>query len=138
MILETDLSVKQHALLMILSFLAWLLFLIFGIPSNYYLDYSVKTRILIAIATFLFFIPPITYLIFKYMTNVNLFKLSLYFSLYATIGIFVFDFLYCGLYQGYGLGFLKSHWLQTSGYFFPWFEIPVIGYFMERRRNISN
>ena len=130
-------KIKQHSILIIVCFFAWLLFLILGIPSNYYLDYSVTTRILIAIATFLFFVPPVTFGLLRFMKEVNLFTVSIYFSLYATVGIFIFDFFYCGLYQGYELGFVKSHWLQTSGYFFPWFEIPIIGYFMERSRKIT-
>jgi len=38
----------------------------------------------------------------------------------------------------YGLGFVKSHWPQSIFYILPWFEVPIIGYKMEKRRlNIS-
>lgn len=129
---------KHHLLLLTMCFFAWLLFLILGIPSNYYLDYSVSMRILISVLTFLFFVPPVTVLILKFTKNANLFIVSIYFSLYATFGIFLFDFIYCGIYQGYGINFVKSHWLQTSGYFFPWFEIPIIGFLMEKRSHKYN
>jgi hypothetical protein len=124
---------KQHAVLLIICFSAWLLFLILGIPSNYYLDYSPTIKILIAAGTLLFFIPPMTVWGLHVIKPDNYFVASVIFCTYATLGVFLLDLLYCGFYQGHGLGFLKSHWLQTAGYIFLWPEMPVIGWIMQKR-----
>jgi len=129
---------KQHLTMIIICFTAWFIFLLLGIPSNNYMDYSVSIKVLIIIGTFFFFFPPLTVLLLRTFKNTNLFNASLYFSVYATLGIFALDYLYCGIYLGYGLGFVKSHWLQSIFYILPWFEVPIIGYIMEKRRlNIS-
>lgn len=127
-------AIKQHIILMIVCALAWLVFLLLGIPSNYYLEYSVKAKIVIVLATFLFFIPPVTYYVLKFMGPRRYFYSSLVFCGYATFGVLLLDYLYCGVYQHDGIHFLISHWPQTAGYIFPWFEMPLIGYVMDKRR----
>ncbi|MFZ6026163.1 MAG: hypothetical protein ACOYYS_00490 [Chloroflexota bacterium] len=126
-------SRKQHAFLLGLCFLAWLLFLTLGIPSNYYLDYSPTVKILIAVGTVLFFIPPFTFWGLRVVKPKNYFAASIVFCVYGTLGVFLLDLLYCGFYQGYGLGFLQSHWLQTLGYIMLWPEVPAIGWIMQKR-----
>ena len=133
-----NMNSKQHLTMIIICIAAWFIFLLLGIPSNYYMDYSVIIKVLIIIGTFLFFMPLVTILLLRTFKNTNLLTASLYFSVYATLGIFLLDYLYCGIYLGYGLGFVKSHWPQSSFYILPWFEVPIIGYIMEKRRlNIS-
>ena len=127
-------NLKQHLTMIIICFAAWFIFLLLGIPSNYYLDYSASIKVLIIICTFLFFIPAVAILLFRTFKNTNLLTASLYFSVYVTLGIFILDYLYCGIYLGYGLGFVKSHWTQSVFYILPWFEVPIIGYIMEKRR----
>jgi hypothetical protein len=126
-------TINQHIIVMTVCFLAWLVFLLLGMPSNYYLEYSVQTRLLIVLATFLLFIPPVQYFVLKAMRPRCYFYSSVVFCGYATFGVFLLDYLYCGIYQHYGIHFLTSHWLQTAGYVIPWLEMPVIGYVMDRQ-----
>jgi hypothetical protein len=124
---------KQHTVLLVLSFLAWLLYLILGIPSNYYLNYSPTIKTLIAASTLLFFIPPFTFWGLRVIRPKDYFVASIIFCAYGTLGPFLLDLLYCGFYQGYGLSFLRSHWLQSLGYIVLWPEMLVIGWIMQKK-----
>jgi hypothetical protein len=133
-----SMTFRQHIVLIGICLAAWLLFLVLGIPSNYYLDYSPLVKLGIGVATLLFFMPPLTFYGLRWIKPDNYFTSSLVFCAYATLGPFVLDYLYCGLYQGYGLGFLKSHWLQTAGYIIFWAEMPVLGWMMQKRCASTN
>jgi hypothetical protein len=124
-------SIKKHLILFTICFVAWLVFLIIGLPSNYYTEWSQAEKILLLFITYFSFFPIASFIILKLLGG-DYFKNSFLLAFYATILIFFLDFLYCGIYQGLGLSFLVSHWPQTTGYIVPWFEIPFVGYLMKK------
>ncbi|NOR43566.1 MAG: hypothetical protein GQ572_09535 [Gammaproteobacteria bacterium] len=119
-------NLKKHIILFFIAFFAWLFFFILGYPSNYFLDWSVSEQVLITLITLFGAVPWIGFLVIVFFGG-DYFKTSLWFSFYASVPLFLLDFIVVGLYQGQGFHYLITHWYITIAYFYVWIELPLIG-----------
>ena len=53
--------------------------------------------------------------------------MSIWFAFYASVLIFVMDFIVVGLIKGHGISFSISHWPQTIAYVYVWIPLPLVG-----------
>lgn len=117
-------KIKYHLQLLVYASFAWVLFYVIGLPE-YYLQYSTK----ILIGFDLFLLIPFTLLMFKVLKPVNKnkrIKISLWYSFYFTIPLAFYDYLYCGIYLGYGLKFIYVYWVISVYYIIFWILFPLI------------
>jgi hypothetical protein len=59
--------------------------------------------------------------------------LSLWMAFYFTVPLAVYDWLYCGVLQGHGLGFLWRYWYLSVYYVIPWLVLPCMAVVLNRR-----
>jgi len=57
----------------------------------------------------------------------------LWLAFYFTVPLALYDYLYCGLLLGHGLGFLARYWYLTVYYLIPWRVLPALSLHLERR-----
>jgi hypothetical protein len=86
----------------------------------------VSEQVLITLITFFGVVPWIGFLVIIFLGG-DYFKTSLWFSFYASVPLFLLDFIVVGLYQGQGFHYLITHWYITIAYFYVWIELPLIG-----------
>jgi hypothetical protein len=53
-------------------------------------------------------------------------SLALWIAFYFSVPFAVYDYLYCGLILGGGIGFLWEFWYLTVYYVIPWLLAPAI------------
>lgn len=110
----------------------YILFVIRGLPSHHYLDWSLDFKIGDCIEIILFTVP-LTYLVLKWFSRKpDYFKDSLWLALSFSVPYAVYDFIFLGLLKGYGLDYPGTFWFLTIFYLIVLVEIPVIGYLMQR------
>jgi len=126
---HNSMKAKKHLRMLILVTLAWLLFWIVGLP-DYYLQYSVKTMVIFDLAI----LPPIWLLVYrsaKYSKPGRRLIICLWWSVYISFPLFVYDLIYCGLYLGHGIGFLIKYWYITVYYIVPWLLFLPTGWLLD-------
>ena len=117
-------------MLLVVTFTAWAFYFILGLPFDYFLTWSVAERILLSLVTMFAVLPCVAFFVLL-LIGANYLKTSLWFAFYASVFVFILDYIVVGLIQGSGIGFLKSHWTSTIGYLYVWISIPFVGYAME-------
>lgn len=48
-----------------------------------------------------------------------------------------YDWLYCGVYLGYGTGFVRRFWYLSIYYAIPWVVLPVVALILNQRDAIG-
>jgi len=76
-------------------------------------------------------VPVIAIIVLSFLNGTFL-KASVWFAFYASLPLFILDYIFAGIIDGEGLHFLVSHWYLTLGYFAVWIELPLIGKSLER------
>lgn len=104
-----------------------------GLPSDYYQTWSFQAQVWLSVFAF-FMIIPIAYIILKMVWQENFVKSSLWCAFYASVPIFIYDYVYAGLLNDLGLSYVFSHWYLTLFYFIVWIEIPSMGFLMNKWR----
>ena len=122
---------KNHAILILIVFCAWLTFYLIGIPSNYFQDWSTAEQVLLSLITVFAGVPLITFLALIIIGE-NYFKTSVWLAFYASVPLAIIDFIVCGIIQKGGFNFFISHWYVTLGYFYVWIICPLVGYLLNR------
>ncbi len=61
-------------------------------------------------------------------------SLSLWLAFYITVPLFLYDFLYCGVYLNYGGSFISEFWFLSIYYVIPWILCPVTAIWLSRLR----
>lgn len=121
---------KNHVRILIYATIAWFLFLLAGMP-DYYLQYSTITMIWFVVLLLIpFFI--IIWFIFKPIKTSRRIQISLWYSFYFTVPLAIYDYLYCGIYLGYGINFLVVFWFLSIYYLIPWILFPMIAKVLNR------
>jgi len=124
---------RKHFITLIVTFVVWLVFLLAGLPSDYYQTWSFQAQVWLSVFAF-FMIIPIAYIILKMVWQENFVKSSLWCAFYASVPIFIYDYVYAGLLNDLGLSYVFSHWYLTLFYFIVWIEIPSMGFLMNKWR----
>jgi hypothetical protein len=124
-------NIKNHLIMIIIVIFGWLLFYLIGLPFNYFLDWSNSEKMLLVLIGGFAILPVFTFIIIILLDG-DYFLLSIWVAIYASAGLFIIDFIVVGLIQGYGLGFLISHWVLSIGYIEALIIMPLIGYSLKK------
>jgi hypothetical protein len=119
-------NVKKHLFLIIFFFLGWAAFYLIGLPSNYFLGWSTADKILLTLIGFFSIFPLCCFVLVVFLGGDYL-KTSLWVAFYASVELFILDYIVVGMIGGNGIGFLISHWVLTIGYVEAWIVIPLVG-----------
>lgn len=123
--------VRLHLIIFGTTFVMWLLFYILGSPFNYFLDFNNHEILNLMFITFFAVVPFITVFMLSIFGK-DYVKESFWVAFYASVPLFVYDYIMVGVVQGEGLNFLRTHWFLTAGYFLVWIFIPAIGLTMSK------
>jgi len=124
--------VKIHLRILIYATIVWVLFFLAGMP-DYYLQYSTKSIILYEILLLIPF-SVIIWFIFRTIKTSRRIKLSLWYSFYFTVPLSIYDYIYCGIYLGYGLRFIYVFWFLSVYYIIPWILFPMIAILLNKKQ----
>ena len=127
---------KRHLILISISFSAWLGYFLLGLPFNYFVDWNVAEKTLLSLISAFAIVPYIAFFVLSFI-GADYFKTSIWFSFYASVLVFVLDYIVVGLIQGNGIHFLLSHWPLTLGYFYVWVSIPLVGIALKRSSKVK-
>jgi len=126
-------KIKNHIKLFGIVTIAWMIFLILGLP-DYYQQYSTGIMIVFDIII----LPPIWYLVYKSAKRTKPGRgliISVWWSFYITVPLFIYDLIYCGIYLGHGLDFLITYWYLSVYYIIPWLFFPISGFIIDKKNN---
>ena len=124
---------RKHAHLLIIVTIAWILFVIIGYP-DYYQQYSTELMIVFD----LIILPPIWYVVYRSAKRTKPgrgFTISLWWSFYISVPLFIYDLIYCGIYLGHGMSFILMYWYLSVYYIIPWLLFPITGYLIDNKKN---
>ncbi|NNF97876.1 MAG: hypothetical protein HKM93_00715 [Desulfobacteraceae bacterium] len=119
-------NIKKHLVLITVVCVAWAVFYLIGLSSDYFLTWTTAEQMLITWMGFFSILPFFCFFVVVFLGG-DYFKTSLWFAFYASVELFAFDYVVVGLIEGQGLGFLMSHWYLTIGYFEAWIVMPLVG-----------
>lgn len=122
---------KKHIIMLSVTIVGWLFFFLVGLPFNYFLNTSTLFKILVLWMTMFSIFPVITFILLSFLEG-DFFRNSLWFSLYASFGVFLLDLIVVGIINQNVLVFLKTHWMQTVGYLEALIIIPLTGLAMKK------
>jgi hypothetical protein len=123
---------QKHIRLLVIVTIAWILFLIAGLP-DYYQQYSIRTMLIFDLVI-LFPIWWILYRSIKRSKPGRGVTVALWWSFYFSAPLCIYDFLYCGVWLGHGIRFLWMYWYLTAYYIIPWLILPITGWLVDRKR----
>ena len=123
--------IKIHLRILTYATIIWVIFFLAGLP-DYYLQYSTKSIILYEILLLIPF-SVIIWFIFKPVKSSRRIKLSLWYSFYFTVPLSIYDYIYCGIYLGYGLRFIYVFWFLSVYYIIPWILFPLIAILLNKK-----
>jgi hypothetical protein len=124
-------SLRSHIRLGIVVTAVWALFWLLGWP-DYYQQYSTRPMVIfVVILALLFWVLVIRML--RSIKSGRIHK-SIILSIYFTVPFFAYDYVYCGIYLGNGMGFLIKYWYLTIYYIIPWIMVPLTAVWIESKR----
>jgi len=127
-------SPRSHIRLGFIVTAVWGLVWLLGWPE-YYQQYSTRWMVIfVVILAPLFWILVIRML--RSIKSGRIYK-SIILSTYFTVPFFVYDYMYCGLYLGNGMGFLHKYWYLTIYYIIPWIMVPLTAVWIEGKRAVD-
>jgi hypothetical protein len=115
--------IRGHIGILLIATVVWAGFWLAGLPS-YYQQYS-KTFMIWFDSLVLIPITAISYFVLRRLRPDNRVTLGGWLAFYFTVPLAVYDWLYCGLYLGYGAEFLSRYWYLTVYYAIPWILLPA-------------
>ena len=122
---------KTHLQIFTIATVVWLLFFIAGMP-DYYLQYSNTSLIWYVILLIIPF-SVIIFFVFKPIRKNKRIKISIWYSFYFTVPLFIYDTVYCGIYLGYSYKFILTFWFLSVYYIIPWILFPVIALLLNKK-----
>jgi hypothetical protein len=122
--------IRRHLQLLVVVTVAWLLFWMAGLP-DYYRQYPTTLMIVFDGVV----LPPFGWVTWRSIRkSKHAIPSSLWLAFYITVPLFVYDFLYCGYYLGYGIRFVWEYWYLTVYYIIPWLILPPMGWWIDKQR----
>ncbi len=124
-------NARWHLKLLAVVTAAWAIFWIIGLP-DYYRQYSGRFMIIFDLAILF----PLWYVVFRVLKKVrgrSRLAVANWLAFYITVPLLLYDFVYCGVYLGYGAGFFAEFWYLSVYYIVPWIILPPTGLWLDRR-----
>ena len=124
--------VRGHVKILAVVTTVWAVFWVIGLP-DYYQQYSFLFMLVFDVAVL---VPLwlLVYWILKRTPPKFRMSLALWLAFYITVPLWFYDYLYCGVYLGYGWSFLREFWYLSVYYLIPWIVCPAIAYWMGIRK----
>ena len=129
-------SLSRHVSLFTMGTTMWTAFLLAGLPSSYFLDWSVAAQFWLIVA-----IPTVVLLLItrarvRGMAPRRTLAVACLTAFYFTAPFLAYDWVYLGVHKGLGWSFLGTHWFLTAFYLTPWLTLPLLALaaFGARRR----
>ena len=122
---------RSHISLYLIATSVWAAFLIGGLPS-YYQQYSTATMAMFDLVV-LVPIAGAAYFVLRQIRGGKRLRVSLWIAFYFTVPLAVYDWLYCGVYLGHGMEFVRTFWYLSVYYVIPWILLPVVALTLDRR-----
>jgi hypothetical protein len=124
-------SLKNHIILAAITIIAWAAFYLLGLPMGYYTQWSTAEKILLLWIALFGIFPLATFIINSLLIGDDFVK-SIWLSIYASLGLFLLDFIFVGILQHQGIHFLITHWHISIAYVEAIIIIPLVGYSMKK------
>ena len=124
-------SPAGHLRLLTMGTLTWVAFWAAGLPS-YYQQYSVASMLAFELALLVAIIALLPRL-FRPLSPDRRLRAAVWMSLYFTVPLAFYDWLYCGVHLGHGWAFLWRYWYLTVYYVVPWIVLPAVAARINRR-----
>jgi hypothetical protein len=124
---------RNHAIYCLICVSIWIMFGLVGLLNNHYQAWSLDWQIIHCIDLVLL-TWPLTYVVLRKITNQKYIMHSLWFAFYGSVPFIILDYLYLHFIKGFNLSYLFSYWYLTIFYIIPWIEMPLIGYYLEKRK----
>jgi hypothetical protein len=71
-------------------------------------------------------IAGVMYFVLRRTKRSRRIKVALWLAFYFTVPLAIYDWLYCGIYLGHGMGFIGHFWYLSIYYALPWIVFPLI------------
>jgi hypothetical protein len=116
-------SARGHVRILGFATAAWFAFWLLGLPS-YYLQYSRTAMIAFSVAL----LPPIialSYVLLRRVSRARRLSRAGWLAFYFSVPLALYDWVYCGVYLGYGPRFFSVFWYLTVFYVVPWLVLPA-------------
>ena len=115
---------RWHIRLLMIATLVWVGFWAGGLPS-YYQQYSTEFMVIFDLVA-LVIIAGVVYFVLRRTKRSRRIKVALWLAFYFTVPLAIYDWLYCGIYLGHGMGFIGHFWYLSIYYALPWIVFPLI------------
>ena len=121
-------GIQGHFYVLTVVTALWAWFLIFGLSSNYYQDWSLSSQLVFIVvmpAMVMVYLAPGMIKVFgksRYKSS------SLFSAFYFSVPFLVYDYAYLGMHEGHGLGYLVDYWYLSLFSLLPWFVFPIVGH----------
>jgi hypothetical protein len=122
---------RAHVQLLLACTVAWTVFWVVGLPA-YYQQYS-RTFLIWFDAVVLIPLSAVFLLVLRRAPQARRMTLSLWMAFYFTVPVAIYDWLYCGVLLGHGLGFVWRYWYLSVYYVIPWPILPCLAATLNRR-----
>ena len=122
---------RGHIRLFLIATLVWAAFLLGGLPS-YYQQYSTRFMLLFDVVV-LVPIAGVVYLVLRGVRRERRLKVAVWIAFYFTVPLAIYDWLYCGIYLGHGMQFLRRFWYLTIYYIVLWVLLPMVALMLNHR-----
>lgn len=128
-------KIRGHIKILVIVTFVWALFWLLGLP-DYYQQYTDLWMLVFDISIL---IPITVFVIWLLNRTPKKYRasMSLWLAFYITVPLFIYDYLYCGLYLGHGLSFLTKYWYISIYYIIPWILCPVATAYVNYKNNES-
>jgi len=120
-------NILNHIRLLIIVTICWLVFVLIGLPS-YYQHWSF-TRVLYFCILVYFVVGMAIYLLTGRYEG-HLFRRALWVAFYITVPLALYDYVYIQLIRGEPFELLNRFWYLAVFYVIPWFQAPLIYFFI--------
>lgn len=104
----------------------WTAFLLAGLPSNYFLDWSFDAQLWSVVVIPTLLLMWITCSRMHGMTRARAMGVACLTAFYFTAPFLAYDWLYLGVHKELGWSFLVTHWFLTAFYLTPWLTLPLL------------
>lgn len=120
------LSASRHLSLFTMATTMWTAYFLAGLPSNYFLTWSVTAQLVLLVI-----LPTIVLVLIMRarvhgMSSMQAFRVACATAFYFTGPFFAYDWACLGVRAGLGWSFVESHWYLTAFYFTPWLKLPLL------------
>ncbi len=115
---------RSHIRLLLVATLVWVGFWTGGLPS-YYQQYSTGFMVTFDLVALVAIAGVVLFVLHRTRQSRRL-RVALWLAFYFTVPLAIYDWLYCGIYLGHGMGFIGRFWYLSVYYAIPWIVFPLI------------